>query len=199
MKKKKEVCYFLARVKWGTVTQNGAWRGKPKEGGFAVWRGSSRLWCCCAAATSRKQSGDVQGPEAQLRLLTRALLSCPPQTEFWKNFGSLFVCLLSSELPTPLFVPPVAAAQGRHIAGGWRKIRFPLTWNLPGTDGGGHWENDASLSFLTDQFSLLCPWGGKKNTKTHTFCCYFFFNSFSVRAVTLWLLWHMGGLTHGSK
>lgn len=73
------------------------------------------LLCCCH---QQKAVRRCARPRSTASAAYPCLVELSSPDRLWKNFGSLFVCLLSSELPTPLFVPPVAAAQGRHIAGG---------------------------------------------------------------------------------
>lgn len=73
------------------------------------------LLCCCH---QQKAVRRCARPRSTASAAYPCLVELSSPDRLWKHFGSLFVCLLSSELPTPLFVPPVAAAQGRHIAGG---------------------------------------------------------------------------------
>lgn len=130
----------------------------------------------------------------RVRTRLKHLMSCPTQAVCQSAFLFFsFSFFLYFELLTPLVmvISLVDAAKVKNVGKERRSVNsIHLGLLIVGVG------EDADLSFLIDKFPLFTT--GKKKTPRFKFCSCFLFNAFSVQAVTLWLLQHMGDLSHGS-
>lgn len=141
------------------------------EGGFVTVMSPSTA----AAAACRRASWDVQVPYGPLSKAGATWLVCP------------------SLNPS---IALVATAEGRGGGSKRRKVYFHSLGIFIG-DGGGHGRRLLIHLFWLINYPLSPL--GKKKKLCFKFCCCFSFNVFSVQGVSLWLLQHMGDLSHGSK